>query len=61
MPQGSDLGVKKINQSPHQIKDTNEKVTTSQLDIPDERRELSPFPAGASLLVICDISSRALS
>ena len=34
------------NQAPHLIQDTNGKVTTSQLDITNERQEASPFPAG---------------
>ena len=35
-----------INQAPHLTKDTNGKVTTSQLDITNESQEVSPFPAG---------------
>ena len=32
------------NQVTHLTKDTNEKVTNSQLDITNESREISPFP-----------------
>ena len=32
-------------QAPHLTLDTNGKVTTSQLDITNESREASPFPA----------------
>ena len=34
------------NQAPHLTQDTNGKVTISQLDITNERQEVSPFPAG---------------
>ena len=34
------------NQAPHLTKDTNGKVTTSQLDDTSESQEVSPFPAG---------------
>ena len=34
------------NQAPHLTKDTNGKVTTSQLDITNESQEVSQFPAG---------------
>ena len=34
------------NQAPHLTKDTNGKVTTSQLDVTNEGQEVSPFPAG---------------
>ena len=34
------------NQAPHLTQDTNEKVTTSQLDITNESQDVSPFPAG---------------
>ena len=36
----------RYNQAPHLTQDTNEKVTTSQLDITSESQEVSPFPAG---------------
>ena len=36
----------RYNQAPHLAHDTNEKVTTSQLDITNESQEVSPFPAG---------------
>ena len=36
----------RYNQAPHMTQDTNEKVTTSQLDITNESQEVSPFPAG---------------
>ena len=36
----------RYNQAPHLTQDTNEKVTTSQLDISNESQEVSPFPAG---------------
>ena len=36
----------RYNQVPHLTQDTNEKVTTSQLDITNESQEVSPFPAG---------------
>ena len=37
----------RYNQAPHQIQDTNGKVTKSQLDITNEIiQEVSPFPAG---------------
>ena len=34
------------NQAPHPTQDTNEKVTTSQLDITNESQEVSRFPSG---------------
>ena len=34
------------NQVPHLTKDTNGKVTNSQLDTTDESQEVSPFPTG---------------
>ena len=36
----------RYNQAPHLTQDTNGKVTTSQLDITNERQKVSPFPAG---------------
>ena len=36
----------RYNQAPHQIQDTNEKVTKSKLDITNEIQEVSPFPGG---------------
>ena len=36
----------RYNQAPHLTRDTNGKVTTSQLDITNENQEVSPFPAG---------------
>ena len=36
----------RCNQAPHLTQDTNEKVTTSQLNITKENQEVSPFPAG---------------
>ena len=36
----------RYNQAPHLTKDTNRKMTTSQLDITNESQEVSPFPAG---------------
>ena len=36
----------RYNQALHLTKDTNGKVTTSQLDITNESQETSPFPAG---------------
>ena len=36
----------RYNQAPHLTQDTNEKVTTSQLDITNESQEVSLFPAG---------------
>ena len=36
----------RYNQAPHLTQDTNGKVTTSQLDITNERQEISSFPAG---------------
>ena len=36
----------RYNQAPPLNKDTNRKVTTSQLDITNESQEVSPFPAG---------------
>ena len=36
----------RYNQVPHLTKDTNEKVTNSQLDTTNESQEISPFPAG---------------
>ena len=36
----------RYNQAPHLTQDTNEKVTTSQQDITNECREISPFQAG---------------
>ena len=34
----------RYNQAPHLTQDTNEKVTTSQLDITYESQEVNPFP-----------------
>ena len=34
------------NQVPHLTKDTNGKVTNSQLDTTNESQEVSPFPSG---------------
>ena len=36
----------RYNQVPHPTKDTNGKVTTSQLDTTNESQEVSPFPTG---------------
>ena len=36
----------RYNQVPHLTQDTNEKVTSSQLDTTKESQEVSPFPAG---------------
>ena len=36
----------RYNQVPHLTKDTNWKVTISQLDTTNESQEVSPFPAG---------------
>ena len=36
----------RYNQAQHLTQDTNEKVTTSQLDITNESQEVNPFPAG---------------
>ena len=36
----------RYNQVPHLTKDTNGKVTNSQLDTTYESQEVSPFPAG---------------
>ena len=36
----------RYNQVPHLTQDTNGKVTNSQLDITNECKEVSPFPAG---------------
>ena len=36
----------RYNQAPHLTQDTNEKVTTSQLDITNQSQEVSPFSAG---------------
>ena len=36
----------RYNQAPHLTQGTNGKVTTSQLDVTNESREVSPFPAG---------------
>ena len=36
----------RYNQAPRLTQDTNGKVPTSQLDITNESREVSPFPAG---------------
>ena len=36
----------RYNQVPHLTQDTNGKVTNSQLDITNERQEVSPFIAG---------------
>ena len=36
----------RYNQAPRLTQDTNGKVTSSQLDIPNESQEVSPFPAG---------------
>ena len=40
------------NQVPHLTQDTNGKVTSSQLDITNERQEVSPFPAGETISVL---------
>ena len=36
----------RYNQEPHLTKDTNGKVTNTQLDTTNESQEASPFPAG---------------
>ena len=36
----------RYNQAPHLTQDTNENVTTLQLDITNESQEVSPFPPG---------------
>ena len=36
----------RYNHVPHLTKDTNRKVTNSQLDTTNESQEVSPFPAG---------------
>ena len=36
----------RYNQVPHMTQDTNDKVTSSQLDDTNECQEVSPFPAG---------------
>ena len=36
----------RYNQAPHLNRDTNGKVTTSQLDTTNESQKASPFPAG---------------
>ena len=36
----------RYNQAPHLTQDTNGKLTTSQLDITNESKEVSLFPAG---------------
>ena len=36
----------RYNLAPHLTQDTNGKVTTSQLAITNERKEVSPFPVG---------------
>ena len=36
----------RYNQVPHLTKDTNGKVTNSQLDTTNESQDVSPFPAG---------------
>ena len=36
----------RYNQAPQLTQDTNGKVTTSQIDIANESKEVSPFPAG---------------
>ena len=36
----------RYNKAPHLTQGTNGKVATSQLDITNERQEISPFPAG---------------
>ena len=38
--------IDRYNQVPHLTKDTNGKVTNSQLDTTDESQEVGPFPAG---------------
>ena len=38
----------RYNQVPHLTKDTNGKVTNSQLDTTNESQEVNPFPAGLS-------------
>ena len=42
---GAKIG-NQYNQVPHLTKDTNGKVTNSQLDTTNESQEVSPFPAG---------------
>ena len=44
----------RYNQAPHLTQDTNEKVTTSQLDITNESQEVSPFPAGGQRYKLTD-------
>ena len=36
----------RYNKAPYLTQNTNEKVTTSQLDITNECQEVSPFPTG---------------
>ena len=36
----------RYNQASNLTQDTNRKVTTSQLDITNDSKEVSPFPAG---------------
>ena len=43
----NNLGIRNwYNQVPHLTRDTNGKVTNTQLDITNESQEVSPFPAG---------------
>ena len=46
------------NQVPHLTKDTNGKVTNSQLDTTNESQEVSPFPAGDHKAHINRVSQR---
>ena len=36
----------RYHKAPHLTQDTNEKVTTSQLDITNQSQDVNPFPAG---------------
>ena len=42
----------RYNQVPHLTQDTNVVVTNSQLDVTNERQEVSPFPAGGHKALI---------
>ena len=47
----------RYNQVPHLNQDTNGKVTNSQLDNPNESKEVRPFPAGYTKQICECVSS----
>ena len=47
----------RYNQVPHMTRDTNRKMTNSQIDITNESQKVSPFPAGDNhVMSNCDVN-----